>query len=147
MSVTPEFLSVAAESGYPRTHVERFAAVVTRHIESLPSDYYKYMREFTENGNALPAGAASIEALGFDFAEDYKKLAPEVLVDKYMELVSAPLASMFAGYDTPEVVGDVDGTPVWFLRAPGQYVFRGPHATCVLSVALTGAFYPPALPA
>ena len=135
------------ELSYPSTIVSRFASIATRHIESLPPDYYKLMREFTENGNYLPAGEASIHALGFDFAEDYKKmLPPAVLVQKYMSSVGAKLADVLAGYDVPEPVGEIDGAAVLFLRGPGLYYFEAPCGAGLLEVGLTGAFYPPVLP-
>lgn len=136
------------DSGYPLTLVQRFTDIVTQHIESLPGEYYRAMREFTGNGPTLPAGAASIYALGFDFMEDHKKmLAPRVLVEKYIGVTAAPFDVMISGYDAPEKVGEIDGCPVCFLRAPGEYLFEAANAGGVLSVGLTGAFYPPVLPA
>jgi hypothetical protein len=105
------------------------------------------MREFTENGNTLPPGEASIYALGFDFAEDYKKMIPPaVLVGKYIVSVSATLDDLLEGYDAPETIGELDGAPVLFLRGPGLYFFAAPGVNGVLEVGLTGAFYPPVLP-
>lgn len=133
--------------GYPTALVNSFADIVTRHIESLPPDYYQMMREFTANGNYLPAGEASIYAMGFDFAEDYKKmLPPDVLVEKYTGVLCATLEYVLDGYEAPETIGDIDGAPVLFLRAPGQYYVGAPGATGVLTVGLTGAFCPPVLP-
>lgn len=133
--------------GYPKALVNSWADVVTRHIETLPPDYYKMMREFTENGNYLPEGDASIYALGFDFAEDYKKmLPPAVLVKKYTGCLSATLEYVLGGYDAPETIGLLEGRPVLFLRGPGQYYYEGPDSTSLLEVGLTGAFYPPVLP-
>lgn len=135
-------------SGYPLTLVQRFADIVTQHIESLPGTYYQTMREFTENGPTLPPGDASIFALGFDFMDDYKKmLTPRVLVEKYIGVMAAPFDVMISGYDEPEKIGEIDGQPVCFLRAPGEYLFEADNASGVLQVGLTGAFYPPVLPA
>lgn len=134
------------EHGYPRALVKLFADIVIPHMEALPSEYYKMMREFTANGNTLPAGEASIYALGFDFAEDYKKiLSPAVLFEKYVQLEGASLGMVVADYKT-EVIGEIDGVQVLFLRESGQYLYERAPLAGVLSLWLTGAFYPPMLP-
>lgn len=134
------------KQGYSEALVKRFSDIVIFHIETLPVDYYRMMREYTEGGNVIPPGEASIQALGFDFADDYKKMfSAAELVGKYVQLEGASLSKVVADYET-ETIGVIDGVPVLFCRGSGQYLYEREALAGVLSLWLTGAFYPPVLP-
>ncbi|MFA7238861.1 MAG: hypothetical protein WC091_02020 [Sulfuricellaceae bacterium] len=129
------FIKILEKTGetariYPKRIEEAFHGVVLTHMRGLDKGYWRRLR--THRGRVL----FKDKAMG-------KMLSPEEVCRRYLYISGSPI-SEFVGDKGIEIIGKVEGQPVYFDRSFGIYAYAGhPDAWHTLDIWITGSTYPP----
>lgn len=122
----------------PKAARESFKTVVSKHLQTLPTERWEYLRAYAKKYSDAPHK----NLLPDEYDPD---MTPERLVQECIMEVSGPLMSDYLKgvYETSALkLGDVEGNPVYYIDAGGFYVYEHPLGYC-LQIDITFPATPP----